>query len=845
MFIENYLNNRDKSNSKKSYIIVFYIICAFLLYATQINTAFAGTGVNQQIPYSGSLVNNAGVALSDGSTYRAKFVLWDALSGGTQIYEEIRDGITVYPGTGVSPALSINDGRFDILLGSQNTTLPTILNNDTLYLEIRLDMDNNGSYEEVFAPRRRIGSAVSAINSLRLVTPPGGVDTDTLSLDVAGNVIATSLGGVANGAADFEFDRVLLANNLGQFSQVNISTLGGGGSGWNLLGNNTTSAWNGTTGSYLGTTSAQPLVLATTNATAQDIRFFTGANGANERLRINSVGNIGINTTPSPTDSNYRALEINGGSLSADNTGSVVFLTNNVYWNGTDWIARNTGVSSAIGVGSGQLSFSTAISATAGTASTLTNKMLLLNNGDLVIGNGDTSGTPTSPLLRATNGSGTNIPGGAFTIVGGQGTGTGIGGSIVFQTAPAGLTGSTLNAAVERLRIQSDGNVGIGAAGPVAKLDVNTNALVNPTINPAYAQSGISLSNSTVATTGNQQFSPTLRWRGSGFATTPVAGRDTSFISYLQPVQGATDPTANLIFASSINNAAYTTRLTLNSGGTLTVAGGVAATTGVFSGAVSGTTGTFSGAVSATTTLTTTRNGIITTSTDGKIITNTTAATAGVPVQISPRIRLSGTAWNTTPTAASNTINWAIENIPISGAVPSSSLRFNFDRNNTGYSTVFSLLSGGNLGLGVLTPTARLNLAAGTATANTAPFKFTAGTNLTTPEAGALEWDGTNLFLTTSGAIRQTINQGLTGSATLDFPSTANDSFSTLTVAVANTALNDVVSLGLPNGSVPAAATDFQAWVSVAGTVTVRFTNNSGVAQDPASGTFKVFVTKF
>jgi hypothetical protein len=33
-------------------------------------------------------------------------------------------------------------------------------------------------------------------------------------------------------------------------------------------------------------------------------------------------------------------------------------------------------------------------------------------------------------------------------------------------------------------------------------------------------------------------------------------------------------------------------------------------------------------------------------------------------------------------------------------------------------------------------------LKAGTATAGTAPLKFTAGTNLTTPEAGAAEFDG-------------------------------------------------------------------------------------------------------
>jgi hypothetical protein len=128
---------------------------------------------------------------------------------------------------------------------------------------------------------------------------------------------------------------------------------------------------------------------------------------------------------------------------------------------------------------------------------------------------------------------------------------------------------------------------------------------------------------------------------------------------------------------------------------------------------------------------------------------------------------------------------------------------------------------------------------------NFAPLKFTAGTNLTTAEAGAVEWNGTNLFLTTSGGVRQTINQGLTATATLDFPSTAVGAVSNLTVTVTGAALNDVVSLGVPNGSVPLTG-DFSAWVSAANTVTVRYTNNSTTtAQDPAINTFKVFVTKF
>jgi hypothetical protein len=63
----------------------------------------------------------------------------------------------------------------------------------------------------------------------------------------------------------------------------------------------------------------------------------------------------------------------------------------------------------------------------------------------------------------------------------------------------------------------------------------------------------------------------------------------------------------------------------------------------------------------------------------------------------------------------------------------------------------------GNVGVGVTAPTSILHVKAGTATANTAPLKFTAGTNLTTPEAGAVEWDGTNLYITQTGGTRKTL----------------------------------------------------------------------------------------
>ena len=161
-----------------------------------------------------------------------------------------------------------------------------------------------------------------------------------------------------------------------------------------------------------------------------------------------------------------------------------------------------------------------------------------------------------------------------------------------------------------------------------------------------------------------------------------------------------------------------------------------------------------------------------------------------------------------------------------------------------GSATTATILPAGNLGIAVTSTTARLHLPAGTATANTAPLKFTSGTNLTTPEAGAVEWNGTNVFVTNSSATRQTVNQGLTGSATIDFASTNAQNSRDATITVTGATEGDVVSLGVPNAAVNA-NTCYTAWVSAANTVTIRFNNYSSGAVDPASATFKVFVTKF
>jgi hypothetical protein len=74
----------------------------------------------------------------------------------------------------------------------------------------------------------------------------------------------------------------------------------------------------------------------------------------------------------------------------------------------------------------------------------------------------------------------------------------------------------------------------------------------------------------------------------------------------------------------------------------------------------------------------------------------------------------------------------------------------------TGNTGTGSTVSPGNVGLYTTAPTGRLHLPAGTATAGTAPLKLTAGTVLGTPENGALEFDGTHLYITIAG-VRTTI----------------------------------------------------------------------------------------
>lgn len=64
-----------------------------------------------------------------------------------------------------------------------------------------------------------------------------------------------------------------------------------------------------------------------------------------------------------------------------------------------------------------------------------------------------------------------------------------------------------------------------------------------------------------------------------------------------------------------------------------------------------------------------------------------------------------------------------------------------------------TITAGGLWGWRQNTPTAYFHLGAGTATANTAPLKFTSGTVLATEEAGTVQYDGSNFWFNTTSTV--------------------------------------------------------------------------------------------
>jgi hypothetical protein len=109
------------------------------------------------------------------------------------------------------------------------------------------------------------------------------------------------------------------------------------------------------------------------------------------------------------------------------------------------------------------------------------------------------------------------------------------------------------------------------------------------------------------------------------------------------------------------------------------------------------------------------------------------------------------------------------------------------------------LKAGGNIGMGI-NPTANLHIKAGTA--SNAPFKLTPGTNVSTPQTGAMEYDGTHLYFTIGTTRYQLDQQSGSGSSDLTVTTVTANSTLAKGLTIVNSASNTTQTLPTAVGKV-------------------------------------------
>lgn len=333
---------------------------------------------------------------------------------------------------------------------------------------------------------------------------------------------------------------------------------------------------------------------------------------------------------------------------------------------------------------------------------------------------------------------------------------------------------------------------------------------------------GLLLVNTTAAAAGAQQMSPIFRQAGNGWKTdATAASQEVAFRTFVIPVQGASAPTGYWRIESGINTT-YKMVFGIGDQGEIYASGSVGTANQILYSNGAGNAAfwgaanfevplTFStGLTRATNTITanistgiagsqiayggtaanedlTLRGTTHATKTTSYILLQDNGGNVGVgnTAPIEALDVTGGAIFGTYPTGWTSQGSGTLT----VGAPGSSStiyigqsttglgaIQWNYDATignaflsiNAGTTTRGVLLQSNNgpVGIGNITPTARLHLPAGSTSASTAPLKFTSGTNLTTTEAGAMEFNGTHLYFTiANGGTRYQIDQqsGATG----------------------------------------------------------------------------------
>jgi hypothetical protein len=127
-----------------------------------------------------------------------------------------------------------------------------------------------------------------------------------------------------------------------------------------------------------------------------------GCGGATNALIVNGSGNVGVGVTPSAWQSPFKAIQLSGGSITANNTSSLRLVQNAVF-NSSAWLYIATAAASRYEQDSGGHYWLNAPSGTAGNSITFTQAMTLDASGNLLVGLA-TAGTTAAKTIQIANG---------------------------------------------------------------------------------------------------------------------------------------------------------------------------------------------------------------------------------------------------------------------------------------------------------------------------------------------------------------------------------------------------------------------------------------------------------
>jgi hypothetical protein len=257
-----------------------------------------------------------------------------------------------------------------------------------------------------------------------------------------------------------------------------------------------------------------------------------------ERMRIDSSGTLFQGTTSPTLHSSVTGIVFTNGSLlteSARGADKSLTLAQNVAIDaGNTWAYLSTDEASYYQQYGGNHYFATAASGTAGADATLATKMIILNNGNAGIG----TSTPASPTgfgtggilhLKGSTGNDCSIVLEGLSGSGGRQEIGASGGALQFYRGAA--TGSM----TESMRINSSGNVGIGASAPESIVHLKDTGNVSTTLQIESAAS---------------QYAPTINFDG-------IVGASADYL--LGEINGSWDTHTNVVSAIRFESGADTT----------------------------------------------------------------------------------------------------------------------------------------------------------------------------------------------------------------------------------------------------------------------------------------------